>query len=135
MTKDHTQTAVLYARVASATQADQTRDTDRQFEECRRMADALDVTVEQEFADHGISGLTLERPALRQLFTYVETHPTDYVICAKLSQVAREVVLSHQVALQLRRHGARLAIASLDAVIDVHLGSAEATDTSVGTTT
>jgi DNA invertase Pin-like site-specific DNA recombinase len=81
MLSEQTRRAVSYARTASTRKTDQGA-ADRQQRACRQAAGELHATLEHEFADHGASGLTLDRPALRRLLAYIEANHVDYVICA-----------------------------------------------------
>jgi len=128
MTKHQRKRAVLYARVGSPAPGSHV-SIDRQLAACRRMAERLGATVTQEFTDSGISGLKLERPALTPLFDYVDTHPTDYVICADVARLARNHQLFLEVAVAFHRRGVNVAIADLDAVLAIHFGEPDAPDT------
>jgi len=110
MSREKMRRAVAYARTAS------TREVDRgavvsQLHTCRRMAGGLNATLEHEFADHGISGLTLDRPTLRQLLAYVAAHAVDYVICADASRLARDHGLLRRVTRRLHTHHIRIVFA------------------------
>ena len=120
-TNPNKQRAVVYARVGSGHQHD-SWSSQRQLDACRRWAKEHGLRVTREFTDIGVSGLDAERPALMQLFDYIETHPVDYVVCDEMTTLARDYLLSTQLILQAQAHDAKVAIASLDAVLDIHVG-------------
>lgn len=110
--------AVAYARTASRWKADQDA-IDHQLHACRQVAAELGAALEHEFGDHGVSGLTLERAALRQLLAYVAAKPVDYVICSDTARLARNYQLFRSLMRQLRDCQARVIFAgdvSRDAV-------------------
>jgi DNA invertase Pin-like site-specific DNA recombinase len=103
--------AVAYARTASRWKVDQ-EAIGAQLGAYRQVAHELGATLEDEFADHGISGLTLERPALRQLLAYVAANPVDYVICADRPRLVLQRHLGELVAASFVVAEAGLVLAS-----------------------
>lgn len=109
--KANTKKAILYARVASAT--DRNRDAiDRQLEQCRAKARQMGLEVTDEFIDHEISGATLDRPALHRAFDYLaKNHNVDYFISSHPTVLARDLHLAAQAELQVERRGTEVVFA------------------------
>jgi len=110
MPSTRTKRSVAYARTASRQQADRGA-IERQLRACRRAASERGLTLAQEFADDGASGLTLERAALRELLAYVAANPVDYVICSDAARLARDYQLFRSLMRQLRTCQARVIFA------------------------
>lgn len=97
------QRAIIYARLASNAQLDQRR-LGYQLEQCRAVADEMGLTITAEFVDHGISGTTLDRPALHQALDHLANTQTGYLICSQPTVLARkfhlhDVVITHAAAM------------------------------------
>ena len=112
---------VLYAHVAHSHQ--QATWLAHQLEACRRFANKHGLSVVQEFTDRGLSDTDIDRPALRQMFDYLDTHHIDYVVCEEMATLARDYQRSAQLVLRVQDHGSKVALASLDAILDIHLGN------------
>jgi DNA invertase Pin-like site-specific DNA recombinase len=121
MPDKETHRAVAYARTASRRRADQAA-IGRQLHACRQVAAELDATLEREFVDHGISGLTLNRVGLRQLLVYVADNPVDYVICADGTRLTRDYEHFKCLMQQLTAHDVRVVLADTDASYDAMSG-------------
>ena len=74
-------TAIIYARVSTARQADDGLPVESQIEQCRAKASSIGARVVQVFRDDGISGRTSKRPGLLGAFSFVEEQRIDYFIC------------------------------------------------------
>jgi DNA invertase Pin-like site-specific DNA recombinase len=113
--------AVAYARTASRKREDQAALA-HQLHACRQVARELDATLEREFVDHGISGLTLNRVGLRQLLAYVAANPVDYVICADGTRLTRDYEHFKCLMQQLTAHHVRVVLADTDAIRNAATG-------------
>lgn len=61
------------------------------------------------FCDEGISGGLEERPALSELFSYIEEHPeTHGVLIFKLDRLARDLYIQEHLIRKLEDHGVKL---------------------------
>jgi len=58
---------IAYCRVACAKQSDPSAEAQRQEQMARRFADARGLIICETYLDAGVSGGTLERPALQSL--------------------------------------------------------------------
>ncbi len=88
--------AVSYVRVSTQEQAAGGRTGDgfsipAQKEYNQAKAHTLGALVAKEFVDRGVSGTTLNRPALKKMLQYLEEEQgkVDYVIVHKLDRLAR----------------------------------------------
>lgn len=63
--RERQKTAVIYARVSTARQADDGLPVESQIDQCRAKAAALSAAVLEVFRDDGISGRTSKRPAFQ----------------------------------------------------------------------
>ncbi|MDI3317272.1 MAG: recombinase family protein [Bacillota bacterium] len=99
--------AAIYLRVSTDEQAEHGHGIDFQREECRRKAAEMGARTVDEYADEGVSGAVLARPALLRLLAAVQEGRYDVVLCWDASRLSRE--LRDQLDLRTRiRQGARL---------------------------
>ncbi|MDI3299543.1 MAG: sigma-70 family RNA polymerase sigma factor [Bacillota bacterium] len=99
--------AAIYLRVSTDEQAEHGHGIDFQREECRRKAAELGARSVDEYADEGVSGAVLARPALLRLLAAVQEGRYDVVLCWDASRLSRE--LRDQLDLRTRiRQRARL---------------------------
>lgn len=85
-------TAVIYARVSSAKQAEEELPISSQLEQCRQKAEALGANVIKVYTDEGISGRSDSRPAFQDAILFCETEEPDYLITWSSSRFARNKV-------------------------------------------
>jgi DNA invertase Pin-like site-specific DNA recombinase len=92
MEKEYTK-AVIYCRVSSEKQVREGNGLDSQEHRCRKYAASLNLEVESVFRDEGISGGLFDRPAMKSLINYLDSHwQTKYfVIFDDLKRFARDV--------------------------------------------
>lgn len=85
--------AAIYARVSSDDQAQHGFSLPDQVASCRQRAHELSVLDDNiaVFIDEGVSGSTLDRPALRQLLDLVEGGGIDYVITLDPDRLSRDL--------------------------------------------
>lgn len=105
-------TAIIYARVSTARQADDGLPVESQIEQCRAKASSIGARVVQVFRDDGISGRTSKRPGLLGAFSFVEEQRIDYFICWSTSRFARNRLDAALHKRLLDKIGVRLVYAS-----------------------
>ncbi|MGI6674785.1 MAG: recombinase family protein [Limnochordia bacterium] len=95
----------IYARVSTEEQAKHGFSIAAQVRECARLAGDAETVV---FADEGVSGETLQRPALQRLLRRIEAGEVDEVICLDPDRLSRKLL--HQLLLteEWDRRGVRL---------------------------
>jgi DNA invertase Pin-like site-specific DNA recombinase len=109
--------AVSYVRVSTL---DQTRRGDgpdglsvpAQREANRRRAADLGALVAAEFVERGRSGRSMERPELKRMLDYVESHSVDFVIVHKIDRLARNRADDAAITAQIAAAGTRLVSTS-----------------------
>lgn len=119
--------AVIYTRVASKTQADETA-VERQLDECRAMAERLGCDVKKVFTDVGVAGTPHRRPGLAALFAFVAAKPVDFMICADTDRVSKNRSILVDAVLRLDAHGTRTAFARTNTLMEVHYDKEETSD-------
>jgi DNA invertase Pin-like site-specific DNA recombinase len=104
--------AVLYGRVAVASEA--ALHLGNQERNCREYCQQQSWPVAEVFADSGVSGNTLDRPAFQQLLEYcrVNWQDTGYVVVQDLPRIARDTRLMSETVAELERMG--IGVASTD---------------------
>ena len=107
-------TAVIYARVSTARQADDGRPVASQIDQCRNRAAALGADVVQVFRDDGVSGRTSARPAFLEAIDYCDAHRVHYFVCWSTSRFARNRLDAAIYKRLLSKAGTRLVYASQD---------------------
>lgn len=105
--------AISYIRVSTTQQATRSGERDgfsipAQRETNRRFAHGLGALVTAEFVDRGHSAKSVDRPYLQRMLTYLQEHPTDYVIVHKLDRLARSRADDIMITQAIRDSGARL---------------------------
>lgn len=107
-------TAIVYARVSTAKQADEGLPVESQIERGHQKATAIDADVVRVFTDAGISGRTDERPAFRDAVAYCKAYNVDYFICWSTSRFARNKLDAALYKRELEKHGTRVVYVSVD---------------------
>lgn len=113
--------AVLYVRVDSSHHHGDWSGQ-RQLNSCYRWAEKYHLDVAQEFIDLGYRGMKPDRPMLNRLFDYLQNHPVGYVVCEEMTTLAQDYPDSINAVMRIQHHGAKVAIAALDAVLEIHRG-------------
>lgn len=112
--REREKTAVVYARVSTARQAEDGLPVESQIEQCRAKAAALGAHVREVFRDDGISGRTSNRPGFQAALDYCEEQRIDYFVCWSSSRFARNHIDAALNKRLLDRIGARLVFVSQD---------------------
>jgi site-specific DNA recombinase len=107
--------AVLYMRVASADQRDQSHGIAQQREICIREAERLGVVIVDEYVDAGASGNSISRSGLRGLLARVAEGTVRYVIVRDRARLARNPVDDAAIRQRLEEAGAHLVSAESSA--------------------
>jgi site-specific DNA recombinase len=105
--------AVVYVRVSTEDQARHGYSLDAQREACRARALEKGATEILEFADEGVSGEVMERPALRKALEAVKEGAALFV-CLDPDRLSRK--LAHQLVLteEIEKAGCRLEFVNFD---------------------
>ncbi len=85
--------AVIYTRVSSKKQLTEGHGNDAQEHICRRFAESKQFTVLKVFQEPGISGAKIDRPAIRQMISFLRQRKgkKTVVIIDDLKRFSREV--------------------------------------------
>jgi len=105
-------TAVIYARVSTARQAEEELPVESQVDRCREKAAQLGASVDRVFVDEGISGTTDNRPAFRDCIAYCDIAAPQYLITWSTSRFARNKVDAGLYKLRLGRMGVEIVYVS-----------------------
>ena len=100
---------VNYARYSSHNQREES--IDGQLRECRKYAQANDITIVGEYVDRAISGKTDSRPDFQKMIRDAEKGRFSVVIVYKLDRFARNRYDSATYKAKLKRCGVRLVSA------------------------
>lgn len=99
--------AVIYCRVSSDRQASEGHGLEGQERRCREYARANGYIVVQAFHDKGASGGTIKRPALQEMFDFMEKRKgVDVVLFEDVSRIARDMGVHIQILSEITRLGA-----------------------------
>lgn len=112
--REREKSAVVYARVSTARQADDGLPVESQLEQCRAKAAALGARVLEVFRDDGISGRTTNRPAFQAALDYCDEQRIDYFVCWSSSRFARNHIDAALNKRLLEKSGVRLVFVSQD---------------------
>ena len=85
-----TKTAIIYARVSSAQQAEDELPTQSQVDQCRSKAQSLGADIIHEFQDEGPSSTTDNRPAFLAAIEFCELNKPTYFIVSSISRFSRD---------------------------------------------
>jgi len=102
--------ALIYCRVSSEKQVKEGNGLDSQEHRCREYATSLGLEVESVFRDEGISGGLFDRPAMKLLIKYLDSHwQNKYcVIFDDLKRFARDVEVHLRLKSELRGREAKI---------------------------
>ncbi len=89
MTASEARPAIGYARVSTDEQAREGVSLEVQQQRIRAYALAKDLELMDVLTDDGISGKTLERPALREVLQRCERGEVGHVVVVKLDRLTR----------------------------------------------
>ena len=107
-------TALVYARVSTASQAKTDRDGEgfslaAQRDACLKKAESLNADVLEVFVDAGESARKADRPKLQEMLQRLrEQRDADFVIVHKVDRLARNRGDDIEITLAIRQAGARL---------------------------
>jgi DNA invertase Pin-like site-specific DNA recombinase len=98
------QTAVGYIRVSSQGQVagnglDRQKDAINQYVKQHRM------TLDNTFADEGVSGTIKDRDALNECMDYCQQHKIEYIIVEKIDRIARDLIVSEMLIKEITEKG------------------------------
>ena len=85
----HSQTALGYARVSTDERAREGVSLEAQQSRIRAYCEAKELELTDVLVDDGISGKTLDRPALRELLQRCERGEVGHVVVVKLDRLTR----------------------------------------------
>ncbi len=108
------QTAIIYARVSTARQADDGLPIDSQIEQAQSKADQLGVKVLRIFRDDGISGRTSRRPAFQDAIAFCAAMDVEYFIVWNTSRFARNKIDAASYKALLRQGGTKVVYVTSD---------------------
>lgn len=102
--------ALIYCRVSSPRQVEEGHGNEGQEKRCRDRAKEKGYPVAAVFPDEGISGSLFERPAMKRLIAYLDSHPADkfVIIFDDLSRFARDLRVHLKMKTELLSRGASL---------------------------
>ena len=113
-----------YVRVSTAEQAVSGLGLEAQRTMIRETCKARGWRLGQVFADDGVSGGTLERPALRRALEAIAAGRADGLVVAKLDRLSRSTV-DTGLLLQWFKEEARAAFVALDLGVDTSTAGGE----------
>jgi len=102
--------ALIYCRVSSKKQVEEGNGLGSQEKLCRVYSATCSYNVKKVFKEKGITGALFERPAMKELVAYLDSHPFEkyVVVFDDLKRFARDVSTHLQLKAQLQSRGARL---------------------------
>lgn len=108
-----TKTAVIYARVSTARQAEEGLPVEGQVQRCKNKAERLGARVLRVFVDAGLSSRTDKRPEFQAAIDYCDTTSVDYFITWSTSRIARNKVDAGLYKLGVARAGTAIVYVSM----------------------
>lgn len=106
-------TAVIYARVSTARQAEEELPIQGQLDRCNAKAEELGASAVRSFVDEGISGRTEARPAFQAAIEHCEIHSTDFFVTWSTSRFARNKLDAALYKMRLARAGTEMVYVSM----------------------
>lgn len=102
--------AIIYCRVSSERQVNEGSGLRSQEKRCRDYANEKNYLIIKVFPDEGVSGGLFERPAMKNLISFLDNHPGEkyVIIFDDLSRFARDVKVHIQLKTELISRGAKL---------------------------
>ncbi|EGW52998.1 recombinase family protein [Candidatus Endoriftia persephonae] len=107
-------TAVIYARVSTARQAEDELPLESQIQQCAAKAESLGARVDRIFVDEGRSGRYDDRPDFQAAIAYCEVMSPDYLITWSTSRFARNKIDAGMYKLRLAKAGIDIQYVSLN---------------------
>lgn len=107
-------TAALYVRVSTEEQAERGASIEAQEEFLREWAAKEGFEVYKVYRDEGISGATLERPALQALIRDAKRGKFQVVLCYHNDRLSRDTRDALTIVQDLLRYGVRVRFSNLD---------------------
>lgn len=114
MTGSNHATAIVYARVSTAKQAEEQLPVEGQIEQCEAKAAALRAQVKRVFRDDGVSGAAESRPAFEAALDYACSQEIDYFIVWSSSRFGRDRLRAAGAKRELSRAGVQLVYCTMD---------------------
>jgi site-specific DNA recombinase len=108
----------VYTRQSVKTESDLTscdvqRDLCAEFLQRQRLQGLRLKLLNERFDDEGVSGASLDRPALQRLLVLVRTKKVDAVVVHRLDRLSRRVLDCAALLEEFKQLGARLFVASM----------------------
>ena len=102
--------SLICCRVSSEKQVREGHGLESQEQRCKKYSDEKGYIHEKTFWDEGISGAILERPAIRQIFQYIDDNPAKkyVVIFDAIDRIARDVQVHWAIKQEFESRGARV---------------------------
>jgi len=100
---------LIYCRVSSDQQVKDGHGLDGQELRCREYAQRHDYNVVKVFRDEGVSGGTIQRPALQEMFSYIRKQGNvDMVLFEDINRIARDLNVHIEVLQTIKQLGAEV---------------------------
>lgn len=102
--------ALIYCRVSSDRQVNEGHGLDSQEKRCRNYSSSQNYIVEKVFYEEGISGGLFDRPAMKEMLSYIDKHiNNEYVIIVDdIKRLARDVEVHFQIKSEIYGRGSSL---------------------------
>lgn len=107
-------TAVIYARVSTARQAEEELPLESQIQQCKAKAHELGARVDRVFVDEGKSGRYDNREQFQNAITFCETVGADILVTWSTSRFARNKVDAGLYKLRLAKASTEIVYVSLN---------------------
>lgn len=110
-----TQTAIIYTRIGSVRQSRRAGQLRVQEDRCREYALYKGYDLKKIFSDEGFSGNSIDRPALKQMLTWLEKHKSEkpIILIDDVSRLARNLTTHLELKAAIASTGARLETFSM----------------------
>lgn len=105
--------AAVYARVSTEEQAQRGYSLQGQIEACRQKAAELGASAIDEFIDDGVSGATLERPAMNRLREGVREKRYGVVVALDPDRLSRNLIDLLLLTDEIQRAGSRVVFVNM----------------------
>lgn len=108
--------ALIYCRVSSDRQALDGHGIDSQEQRCRNRARDKGYSIARVFPDEGVSGGLFERPGMKEMIAYIDSHPGEQyvVIFDDLSRFARDLKVHIQLKAEFTSRDVKLECLNFD---------------------
>ena len=116
MSADTPQIAIVYARVSSLKQVKEGDGLSSQSARCREFAKQRGYEITEEFRDKGVSGSVANRPAMKEMISYLRRHRafSPVVLIDDISRLARGIEAHTLLRAKIADAGGRLESPSIE---------------------